>query len=197
MGAKSPFPSFKEHAFEVITWLRRNLDRAQMSKSESLRQSYFYQVDTGLRLLLFQYGIFKLVIGSSSDKRATALQNLVCYYSHLLGLKVVPLSFFGDSYYSSGSFPYYKHFSLRLKKEYYVLSVDHTDPPVFWPLALHELAHCWLSSRNDVDRVCHDHPSDLKGIDKDLVESRLEEAFCDVIEMLLQACFQLDPCQFL
>jgi len=185
ISVESPFTRYKEHALEVINSLRQKLDRVQTSESKRLKEFYFYQIDTGIRWFLIQHRIFKTILESSSDKRWAALRNFVYFYSQQIGLKTSPLPFFGEEYYSSGSFPYYRTLALRLEKEYYVLCVDHTDPPVFWPLALHEIAHCWLSNRDDVDQICGRHLPDLRRIDKDTAENRVEEALCDVVATCL------------
>lgn len=70
---------------------------------------------------------------------------------------------------------------MRLEREYYVLSIDKSDPPFFWPIVLHELSHCWLSSRDDVDRICGRHLSDLRRIDREIAERRVEESLCDAL----------------
>jgi hypothetical protein len=118
---------------------------------------------------------------SASDSRWKALKSFIDIYSTETGLQVHPLPFFGDTYYASGTFSYYKGLALRLEKEYYVLSVDGTDPPVFWPLALHEISHCWLGNRDDVDQICSRHMPDLREIDSTTAAARVEEALCDAL----------------
>jgi hypothetical protein len=103
------------------------------------------------------------------------------YCSERLVFEAPPLPIFGESYYSSGSFSYYKEFRIPLKKEYYVLSVNQTDPPVFWPLALHEMAHCWLGRHEYVDHICGRNQPDLRNIGQNTAANRVEEALCDII----------------
>lgn len=93
----------------------------------------------------------------------------------------MPLPLLGDSYFSTGSFQYYRRLALRLEREYYVVSVDTSDPPVFWPLLLHEISHCWLGSRNYIEVVCGAHPDEVSRMDRRVIESRIEEALCDIL----------------
>jgi len=134
-----------------------------------------------------QYGIFKIAQASTFDGRWRALNRFASYYADILDIAVTPVPLFGHTYFSTGSFSYYKTLGLRLEKEYYVLSVDKSDPPLFWPLALHELSHCWLGRRDDVDRICSRHIDeisrieDMTRINRSIIEKRIEEALCDVI----------------
>ena len=70
---------------------------------------------------------------------------------------------------------------MRLNRDYYELCVDHTDPPVFWPLTIHEIAHCWLSKHEYVDDILSQHSSNIRDISLDTAASRIEESLCDVI----------------
>lgn len=126
------------------------------------------------------YGRFQYILKSSHDPRWNALRNLVDFYSQKLGLSFSPLPFFDDQYYSAGSFTYYKW--LRdLEKEYYILAVDHTDATLFWVLTIHELAHCWLSNNDQVGQISTRHLFNVRELDMETAEGRLEEALCDII----------------
>ena len=81
---------------------------------------------------------------------------------------------------------YYRGLSLRLEREYYVIAVDYSDPPLLWPLVFHEIGHCWLSVRDDVDRICEQSIDKIRSdISLKTVHRRLEEALCDVIATYL------------
>ncbi len=158
--------------------LRSFLNRAATSVSQQVKQSYLFQVEVGITSLTHQLCLLKLVQNSSNDTRWLAFTNFVSFYSNQLNLNPVPLPLFGESYFSTGSFTFYE--TLRLSKQYFVLSVSYGDPALFWPLAAHELAHCWLSSRDTVDRISANLPwsSNLR---PEVISNRVEEALCDSI----------------
>lgn len=153
--------------------------RATSTNSEIVRITSLWLCDTALNWLLTFYSRFELAQKRSQDKRWTALNSFIANYAAEFNLHSQPLLLLGDSYYSTGSFQYYKKLSLRLNKEYYLISVDSSDPPVFWPLALHELCHCWLSSSHAVDSIYGAHASEMNGIDREIAENKIEEALCD------------------
>jgi len=157
------------------------LERIETSKSPSVRRSYLWLCDTALQWLLLQYSLFRIAEASVSDRRWTALNHFVSFYTKKLSLGVAPLPLFGYSYFSSGSFSYYKRLSFRLEKEYYVVSVDKSDPPLFWSLAVHEFFHCWLGMREDIDRICSSQSIGTGRIDRTITERRVEEALCDAL----------------
>ncbi len=130
---------------------------------------------------MLHYGRFRLALASASEENWRELSSFVSHYSHEFNLSTVPVVFFGAQYYSSGAFTYYKGLSLRLQKDYFVISVDRSDPPIFWPLVLHELSHCSLGSRDDVDRICGRHAGELRRITWEVAQRRLEESLCDAL----------------
>lgn len=73
-----------------------------------------------------------------------------------------------------------------MEREYYVIAVDYSDPPLLWPLVFHEIGHCLLSVRDDVDRICEQSISWVRSdISLETIHRRLEEALCDVIATYL------------
>jgi len=157
------------------------LERIETSKSRSVRKSSLWLCDTALQWLLLQYSFFRIAEASVNDKRWTALNHFVSFYTQRLNFGVAPLPLFGYTYFASGSFSIYKRLSFRLEREYYVISVDKADPPIFWPIAAHEFSHCWLGRREDVDRICSNQPVGASRIDRNVTERRVEEAICDAL----------------
>lgn len=181
LSVKEPLASFIDHGHDVISKIRIYLSRALSTTREAVRTNNLWLSDITLHWLLFQYNLFKVAERGPGDKRWLAINNFINKYASELKLKVMPLPLFGDSYFSTGSFQYYKRLALRLEKEYYVISADASDPPVFWPLLLHEISHCWLGTRNDVDVICSGYPREVLRTDRRVVEYRVEEALCDVL----------------
>jgi len=181
LTVNEPFTHFKDHGLEVIGKVRVYLERVSSSRSDSVRRSCLWLCDTVFQWLLIQFSTFKIAEASVPDRRWVALNNFTSYYATELNLAVTPLPLFGYTYFSSGSFSYYKRLALRLERDYYVLSVDKADPPLFWPLALHEFSHCWLGLKDHVDRICGVHPEEMYRIERATVEERVEEALCDTL----------------
>jgi hypothetical protein len=181
LSVRSPLTSFVEHGYDVIGKIRTYLSRARSTKSEIVKANNLWLCDTALQWLLLQYGRFRIVEREVQNVRWMALNNLVGSYVSKLKLPSIPLPLLGDSYFATGSFQYYRKLALRLGKEYYLVSVDGSDAPVFWPLLLHELSHCWLSSRDFVDLICGAHSSEITGLNLEIVESKVEEALCDAL----------------
>jgi len=181
LSVQDPLTSFIDHGQDVISKIRTYLARTRSTTSEVVRTASLWLCDTALHWLSIQYGIFKIAESGTHDGRWAALNSFVANYASELKLQAMPLPLLGDSYFSTGSFQYYRHLALRLEREYYVVSVDASDPPVFWPLLLHEISHCWLGSRNYVEVVCGAHPDEVSRMDRRVIESRIEEALCDIL----------------
>jgi len=181
LSDEPPFNRYKEHASGILLRLSQNLDRAQQTRNNRLAKIKIFQADIGLRWLTMQYRRFNAIMASSRDTRWDALRKFINHYSNIMELDTTPLPFFGESYYVSGSFTIYKKISLRLEKDYFELCVDHTDPPIFWPLIIHEIAHCWLSKNEYVDNICSQYSPHIHDITLDIASNRIEEALCDII----------------
>jgi hypothetical protein len=174
-----------DHGHDVIKKLNTYLVHAASTKSEIVRITNLWLCDTALHWLQTFYDRFELAEKRSKDEKWMALCGFISYYAMEFKLHSLPMPLLGDSYYSTGSFEYYKKLSLRLSKEYYLVSVDSSDPPVFWPLAVHELCHCWLSSSSVVDSIYGTHANEFNGISHDIAESRIEETLCDSLATYL------------
>lgn len=175
------FSSYRAHALEVVAKLKGKLSSALASRSREVRDSNLFQVEIGIIWLSRERGHIRLAQASLSDARFTALSNATTFYSKRIGLGVTPLPFFSEHYFSTGSFSYYREpVALRLSNDHYVLSAAYVDEPFFWPLIVHEIAHCWLSKRDDVDQLTSKWV-DRCGLDRDNMMSRVEEAICDVV----------------
>jgi hypothetical protein len=144
-----------------------------------VRKNSLWLCDTALNWLLTLYGRFESVEKRSKDSKWIALNNFITNYLGEFKFLSTPMPLLGDSYYSTGSFQYYRKLSLRLTKEYYLVSVDSTDSPIFWPLVLHEMAHCWLGSSHVVNSIYAAHNNNMNGLDREVAENRIEEALCD------------------
>jgi hypothetical protein len=130
--------------------------------------------------MLFQLRVMRMAAGTSASSSSRLLQGLVGHYAGELGFRTPIYVGFDETYFSTGSFSYYKTFGQRLPTEYFVVVVDPSDPVAVWPLFGHEIAHCWLSNYPHGDTVMANSPSD----DTDSLERqafRVEEALCDVV----------------
>lgn len=157
------------------------MQRFRTSNSTRVRNGILLQVDLSLSWHALQSSRFRYILDSSNDARWKHLLNFVSHYCDLLKFDTRPIPFFDDKYYSSGSFTYYKFSGAKLQTPYYILAVDQTDSPIFWPLAIHEIGHCWLSTKDLVEQICGDSRAEYSRIPIDTTASRIEEAACDVI----------------
>jgi len=173
---------FRDHTEDLVNHLYVFLKRAEAAKSQILRENYLYQVDELLNYYSTQYHLFRLAKVQEEGETWNALHTLVRYLSDKLKFNVSPIPLLSDSYYSTGSFSYYKEFSLRLKKEYYFVAVDILDSPLLWPLIAHELAHCWLN-QSEYLREIYASPEviETKAKSKIPLEKRIEETLCDLV----------------
>lgn len=111
-----------------------------------------------------------------------ALRNLVKHFSEQLRLKTLPMPLLGDEYFCTGSFTYFKDLQIRLKKEFYFVSVDFLDSPIFWPLIAHEIAHCSLNETEYLRKVLVSSEAvEVKRRTIIPVEQRVEEVLCDIV----------------
>jgi hypothetical protein len=153
---------------------------ASIATSPVLKKDLQLLVDLGLEWLSIQYLKFGSVLQSTTDSRWRALHGMLQFYSTALGIVPTPLPILGEGYNSTGSFIYYRDRMRRVQNRHYVVSVDGTDKPLFWPLALHELAHVWLGERDEVDRIC-ENSVEPGGLTSEEQTRRVEEALCDVL----------------
>jgi hypothetical protein len=181
LSVQESLTPFIDHGYDVISKIRVYLTIARSTTLEPVKTANLWLCDTALHWLSLQYSIFKIAESGTHDERWAALNSFVANYASELKLQAIPLPLLGNAYFSTGSFQYYRRLALRLEREYYVVSVDASDPPVFWPLLLHEVSHCWLGSRNYVDVICGTHSDDVGRMEREVVERRVEEALCDAL----------------
>jgi hypothetical protein len=173
--------SFLDHSYDVIEKIRTYLSRAHSTRLDVVRANSLWLCDIAFKWLLIQHGRFKIARRQLNDERWVALNKFVATYASELKLESIPLPLLGDSYFSTGSFQYYRKLAMRLEKEFYLISVDASDPPLFWPLMIHELSHCWLGSSDVIASIQETHSNEINLTNQEMAESRLEEALCDAL----------------
>ena len=159
------------------------LKRAEAARSQTVKEAYLFLVEMCLRYYSAQYQIFQLSKSSMVQIRAwNALRNLIRHFSDQLKMKTLPMPLLGDDYFATGSFTYFRDLSIQLRKDFYFIAVDSLDPPIFWPLIAHEIAHCWLNETKYLDRIfASPEVLEVKRRVSIPVEQRLEEALCDMV----------------
>lgn len=142
-----------------------------------------FLVEMCLRYYSAQYQIFQLTKGSMAQRNTwIALRNLVKYLSDQLKMKTLPIPLFGDDYFATGSFTYFRDLPIRLRKDFYFIAVDSLDLPIFWPLITHEIAHCWLNETEYLDKIFSSSEfQEVKRRSSIPIEQRLEEVLCDIV----------------
>lgn len=172
--------TFRNYGLQYLELLDRQTRMVSTATSPVLRGNLQLLVDLGVEWLSIQYLKFGSVLQSVTDTRWRALYAMLHFYSQAIGITPTPLPILGEGYNSTGSFIYYRDRMRRVQNRHYVISVDGTDKPLFWPLALHELAHVWLGERDEVDRICESNlePGILTSEEQ---TRRVEEALCDVL----------------
>jgi len=159
------------------------LKRADAARSETVKEAYLFLVEMCLRYYSAQYQLFQLSKSSMAKIHAwNALRNLIRYLSNRLEMKTLPMPLLGDDYFATGSYTYFRDLSIRLRKDFYFIAVDSLDPPIFWPLIAHEIAHCWLNETRYLDRIfASPDVLEVKRRTSIPVERRLEEVLCDMV----------------
>jgi hypothetical protein len=172
--------SFRNYGLQYLEKLEEQLNMATSARSLTLRANLRLQVDIGIEWISLQRLRFGSVLQSRNDPQWLPLRLLLGNYSRILGIAPAPLPILGEGYYSTGSFVYYRSRTQSVDSRHYIVSVDRTDKPIFWPLVLHELAHIWLGERDEVDQICGSvtEPDSLSNEER---AERVEEALCDVI----------------
>lgn len=165
---------------ELCAELRRKLDQAQRTESTVTRQTSCDYVSLALSYLGFLHQRILEAKNPSSESDHRLARKLVSACSKQLGFPSQIYTSLSDSYFTTGSFMYYKRFGIRPRKEYYIVSLDFTDSAVLWPLVCHEVAHCWLSRTDLVETVAEMVALPSSDQIRSL-ETRVEEALCDSI----------------
>lgn len=165
---------------ELCAGLRRKLEQAQRTESPVTRQTSCDYVSSALNFLGFLHQRMLEAESPSSVPDHRLARKLISACSKRLGLTSQVYPSLSDSYFTTGSFIYYKKFGSRPRKEYFVVSLDFTDPAVMWPLVCHEVAHCWLSQTSLVEAIAASAVTSSSNQLRTL-ETRVEEAICDSI----------------
>jgi len=89
---------------------------------------------------------------------------------------------FYNTYGSTGTFILNRRMGRPSGDDYFMVLADELDSPIYWPLVVHELSHCWLSSQNVIEEISSQIHSELE---PKFVERRVEEALCDAVAVSL------------
>jgi len=165
---------------ELITELRRKLIQAKRTESGAVRRSACGFVSPALHYLRIQRQWMLAVQQSLSHPNSLVATKLVQGYCRVFPFEYPIYVSLREGYMSTGSFVYYKRVGLKPRKEYFAVSLDVTDPLILWPLVVHELAHCWLSHTDHVDRISSSLLETFNGSYSE-PEDRVEEAVCDAV----------------
>lgn len=140
----------------------------------------------GLSYYATQYQFFQLAKDSMKRETWYAFRSLIKYISENLKLDSSPMPILGDNYYSTGSFSYFRDPDFRPRKEYYFVSVDFMDSPIFWPLVAHEVGHCWLNETKYIQEISNlPEAFEIETKTGISVEKRIEETLCDLVGVRL------------
>lgn len=179
-----PFASFSGSISEILERLKGNLERERIARSTQLKHDLLILTEIRMRLLLYHSGLYRLARDCTSDSRWPPLYGLMSRGASEMGVSPVPIPILSESYESTGLFAHYDE-DFRRGKDYYFVKVDASDPPIFWPLVFHELAHCRLSKTDYPDTIYENHQADIANLDPRNASYRIEEALCDVISTRL------------
>ena len=158
------------------------LDRVERSLNPQDKMINLWLSQTSLDWLLVQYGYFKIAFHDCKSSNWKALQGLIDVCSKILDIRVPVLGAFYNTYGATGSFVLNKMVGRPVGSDYFLVLVDELDSPLYWLLVLHELAHCWLSSRSTVEEIRSQINTDLE---PEFEERRVEESLCDAIATAL------------
>ncbi len=162
----------------MVSKISSFIDRVERSSNPSDRLTHIWLSQASLDWLLIQHGFFKMSYHDSTTNKWCALQGLVKTGSELFEIGAPVLGTFYNTYGSTGTFILNRRIGQLSGDDYFMVITDELDPPIFWPLVIHELAHCWLSSQTIVEEISSKvHYNNESSI----IERRVEEALCDAI----------------
>ncbi len=173
-----PFSLFKNFALEMVETVSEFINRAERTSDDDEAMSNARLSDLSLYWLLLQHGLFKQVIHDHPLNRWNALQHFLENGQQLFSINEPVVGSFYGEYGATGRFILDQKINTISRYNYFLILVDELDAPVFWPLAIHELAHCWLSSQDSVVSISSQTTTTLDFEDQ---ESRIEESLCDAI----------------
>ncbi|MHA1389693.1 MAG: hypothetical protein ACTSR9_14790 [Candidatus Thorarchaeota archaeon] len=153
-------------------------DRVERTIDPSEVINNIYLSEFSLNWLLLQHGLFKQVVHDCPSSRWTALQHYLEHGKQLLSIDSPVLGSFFNSYGATGRFLLDKRIGRTSSHNYFLILVDELDSPLFWPLSVHELAHCWLSSQDSVVEISSEL---ITSLEPEIQEGRVEEALCDAV----------------
>jgi len=154
------------------------IDRVERTSDPRDTVNNIYLLELCFSWLLYQHGYFKQVMNDYTTNKWRSLQYYLECGKELFSIYDPIVGSFFDRYAATGQFLLDRSIGSSSHHNYFLIFVDELDAPIYWPLAIHELAHCWLSSRNSVIEISSQIETTL---DSDIQESRIEEAMCDAI----------------
>jgi hypothetical protein len=178
LPANPPYSYFKEFAYEMVDTVAEYIDRVERTIDPLEVANNIYLSEFSLNWLLLQHGFFKQVTNDHTTNRWKALQNYLECGKELFFIGDPILGSFYNRYGATGRFLLDRRISQTSSHNYFLIFVDELDAPVYWPLAIHELAHCWLSSQDSVVEISSQLETTLE---PDIQESCVEEALCDAV----------------
>jgi hypothetical protein len=178
ISAYQQFESFYNYSTDMVTRILDIIDRVERSLHPFDRMANIWLSQISLDWLLVQHGFFKLSYYNFTSIEWRALQGLIKTVSEILEIRAPVLGAFYNTYGSTGTFILNRKIGRPFGQDYFMVMIDELDYPIFWPLVIHELSHCWLSSQNIIEEISSQIHSELE---PKIVERRVEEALCDAV----------------
>ncbi|RLJ04458.1 MAG: hypothetical protein DRP08_01690 [Candidatus Aenigmatarchaeota archaeon] len=170
------------HVEEVIYYVDLYLEKANLARARILKAVFTFLSHKLLEVLLSHANYVELVEKQVGGQKWVALRSTLEFYKSQTKLRGDIIPVLADDYYSLGRFTYLKHFAELKLHPLYIISANKTDTPVFWPLLLHELAHCLLTETTHlsgaVAYIAEHSPLEERPLK---IERRVEELLCDII----------------
>ena len=191
----SQLAPFSEHVREVIEYAISRLNLARSVERPITRDLLILTAYQLLELLSYHGSYVELAKEQMRNRTWDALRNMLLFFSSRTGLSGSIIPVLADGYYALGKPVYFKRFRRMIPvNPFYIISVDSTDLPIFWPLSVHELAHCLLSeTRHLEEALAHITAQFELGREmRELLERRTEELLCDIIAVRLCGPAYLD-----
>jgi hypothetical protein len=154
------------------------VDRIERSSHPFDRTMHIWVFQESLDWLLLQHGFFKLALLDSTTSKWNALNGLIQKGSEIIDMGKPVLGAFFNTYGATGTFILNRRIGRPSGADYFMVLADELDPPFYWPLIIHELSHCWLSSQNIIEEISSQINPE---IEQKFIERRVEEALCDAV----------------
>ncbi len=178
MPQKVPFDIIKKYSKYLSDRVSEYISRASHDIDSIYTINDIRLARFSLDWLTFQQQLISTAVQCSKSNKWISLQGLIEYCSKMMEISDPTLGVFSTIYGATGAFDYYNRIDSSSDIDYFIILVHEFDPPIFWSLAIHEIAHCWLSSKDVVMKISKQIHS---GLDIKYQEGRIEEAICDAI----------------